>query len=675
MRRFITGAVILLLLSQQAFGKRRAITVRDLYDLTRIEEFALSPDGRWIAYTLRRNEMTHEGKSTDIFAIKSVGGSPRQLTTHPAYDGKPCWSPDGTMLSFISERTGSRQIHAIPIDGGEAQQVTNIPTGIDDFLWSPDDAGKYMAFTTRVYPDAPIPDSTARIDQSAMSDGQAYLFERLLFRHWNSWQDGKRSHIFVMPSTGGTAWDVTPGDFNTPPLSLGSRRDFAFSPDGEEIAFVRNTDSLLAVSTNNDIFIVPSRGGTIRKITENPANDNEPVYSPDGTMIAYRAMDKPGYEADQYDLMIYHRRKHSVSNLTEDFDQDIEEIVWSPSSERIYFTCGDQGSVAIFVIELKNQKIKPLVLNGCNSLVCTGPDENHLYFLRTHMHLPHEIYTSDDRGEESFQLTFTNQNKINALEMNGVENFFYPSFDNRIVHGMLLKPPFFDPAQKYPAILLIHGGPQGAWRDEFHPRWNAQLFASRGYVVILINFRGSKGYGQDFCLAVTRNWGDGPYRDLISGLDYVINKYPFVDPSKIAAAGGSYGGYLINWIAGHTDRFRCLVSHAGIFNLASFYGATEELWFPEWEFNGTPYDNIRLYDRWSPLRHARHFTTPTLVIHGGQDFRVPVDQGLQMFTACQRQNIPSKLLYFPDEGHFIQKPKNATLWWDTVLDWIDRWTK
>jgi dipeptidyl aminopeptidase/acylaminoacyl peptidase len=639
--------------------------------MKRIGKFTLSADGQWIAFTMTEFNVEKNNNNSDIYLVSTSGGSPRQLTTHPGYDGDPCWSPDGSLLSFISTRNGTPQIYALPMNRGEAQKISDIATGINSFTWSPD--GRYFAFTTSIHPGASI-DSSLQIDLvKSRSTVKAQIFDRLLFRHWNRWIDKKRSHIFVMPSFGGSAWDVTPGDIDTPPISLGSSKDYTFSPDGNELAFVRNTDSLTALSTNNDIFVVPSKGGTIKRITSNLANDNQPVYSPDGNYIAYRAMSRPGFEADQYDLMLYNRENEAIWNLTDEFDLDVGEIIWSPNSKLIYFTTPDQGREVIFKVELKNRKKSGVVLEGCNSNLIISPDETQLFFRRTHINFPNEILGWDINEEEYYQLTYSNRTLLDQLEMNSVIEFWFPSFDGKIVYGFLLKPPFFDPVKDYPGILLIHGGPQGAWKDEFHYRWNAQMFASKGYVVIMINIRGSKGYGQEFCDAVTKNWGGGPYRDIMTGLDFVFKKYAFIHSEKIAVAGASYGGYLVNWIAGHTDRFRCLVSHDGIVNPVSFYGTTEELWFPEWEFNGTPYENVKQYEKWSPIRYAKNFKTPTLVIHGQQDFRTPLEQGLQLFTALQRNNVPSKFLYFPDEGHLVLKPQNAILWWNTVLDWIDQW--
>jgi dipeptidyl aminopeptidase/acylaminoacyl peptidase len=658
-----------MLLVASGFGQKRAITSMDLWQMKRIGSMVLSPDGEWLAYEIKQYNVEENSQNTDIYLVSNMGGEERQLTTCAGYDGSPHFSSDGSLLAFLSDRSGSRQIHVLPMDGGEAQQITALNTEVEAFIWSPDD--QYFAYTTR----EAVSGTNDTTSVMPYKNENVRLSDDLFFRHWNAWRDGKRSCLNIMEATGGRSWRITSGEHDIPPLSLGSDQDFAFSPDGREIAFVRKTDSLEALSTNNDIYIASSTGGSIRRITPNLGNDNQPVYSPDGKYIAYRAMQRPGFEADQYDLILYDREKRNSTNLTASFDLDVDEIRWAPSSDFIFFTAGNQGRIVIFRVQLKNGKIKGLVHQGCNTRLSIAPDESRLYFVRSHMHMPHEIFSSNEDGDHTVQITYTNRTLMSRLEMNPAEEFWFPGSENKLIHGFLVKPPAFDPAQTYPAILLIHGGPQGAWEDDFHYRWNAQLFASRGYVAVMINPRGSKGYGQEFCNAVSKNWGGVPYRDLMIGLDFVSRKYHFIDGNRISAAGASYGGYMVNWFAGHTDRFTCLVSHAGLSNPYSFYGTTEELWFPEWEFEGAPYENTRYYDRWAPLRTAKDFKTPVLVIHGEQDFRVPVEQGLQMFTALQRMQIPSRFLYFGDEGHFIDKPQNAQIWWQTVLDWIDKWNK
>ncbi len=672
MKRILLPLLFFSAVISSVYAQRRVISIDDLWKFGRVENYAVSPDARWIAYTVTQYSINRNTVNSDIFITSTSGGMPKQLTNSAAYDGHPCWSPDGALISFLSTRNGIPQIFTIPMDGGEAHQITEIPTGVDKFIMSPD--GNYFAFSTTACSYFTDLDSSVQKDLERESNPvQSRLIDGLLFRHLERWRDAKKSSLYVMRTSGGPFWKVTPGDYDSPPISSGSCQDFAFSPDSKELAFVRNPDSLTAISTNNDIFVVPAKGGTIRRITQNLANDNQPVYSPDGKYIAFRSMKRPGYDEDQYDLMIYTRRDGRIQNLTDRFDLDVGEISWSPSSGMVYFTSQDNGRQAVFSMEMKSKKITPVVLQGCNTGLQADREDN-LYFIRSTINLPHEIFIWEKVSESVFQITFTNSLLLDQLEMNILEEFHLPSYDSKLVHGFLLKPPFFDPAKMYPAVLLIYDSPHGVWQDEFHYGWNAQMFASRGHVVIMINCRGSKGYGQEFCDAAGNNWGGAPYRDLMTVLDNVLVKYPFIQPQRLAAAGSFFGGYMINWMAGHTDRFRCLVSHSGIFNPSSFYGTTQELWFPEWEFDGTPYDNIRNYERWSPLYFAKNMTTPTLVVHGELDFRVAVEQGFQMFTALQRQKVPSKMLYFPDEGQFIQKPLNARLWWQTVLDWIDLWT-
>lgn len=650
------------------WGQKRPIQIDDLFSLYTINDFKLSPDGEWIAYTAQKPDIEQNSINSDIFLVSSMGGTSRQLTTHAGYDGKPCWSPDGSLLAFISTRNGTPQIYVLPMEGGEARQISNIPAGVQDFIWSPD--GTYFAFVSEINPHIDKADTTL---PNPSDHENIQVIDHMPYRCQDKWLKRKRKHIFVMSFSGGPVWDVTSGDYDAPPLFLKSTQDFTFSPNGNEIAFVRNTDSLITSSTNNDIFVVPSKGGTIRRITLNPANDNQPVYSPDGKFLTFRSMRRSGCGTDQYDLMIYNRKTRALRNLTPGFDLDVGEICWVPASDRLYFTSEDQGRIAIFSVELKSGKIKGLVHQGCNTNILLSPDGSNLYFLRTYIDFPHEIFRTDEKGESILQLTFTNSDLLDKLEMNSVEDFWFSSFDNKMVHGLLLKPPFFDPTQKYPVIVLIHEGWNSSWKDEFHPYFNPQLFSSPGYVLLMINFRGSNGYGQDFRDGIIGKWGEIPYRDLMTGVEYALKKYPFLNGDRVAAFGATFGGYLTNWINVHTHPFRCFVSHATIIDPASLYGTTETQWFLEWEFNGTPSKNPRYYDRWNPLRYAENFSKPMLLSHGANDFLVPVDQTLETFTLLQQKDIPSKVLYFSDEGHYITKPQNIRFWWKTVLAWLDTW--
>jgi len=661
---YICLALIIFVSSVQ--GQKRHMTIDDLWSFQHIKDFALSPNGDWIAIAAVKYQDGQENQ--DLYLITSQGGSARQLTAYPGYDGCPRWSPDGSLLAFLSDRTGQRQIYILPMAGGEAHPVSTIKNGIQDFLWSPN--GDYFALTTRI----DVSHERAS-DNLNPVDSNTKIIDRLPFNRENDWQQNQVLHLFVMPFSGGIPWDVTPGNYNAPAIHLGSHQDFAFSPDGQEIAFVRNIDSTHVLSTNNDIYIVPSRGGTLKRITLNLGNDNQPVYSPNGKYLAFRSTHRPGHSYDQYDLMIYNRLNERIANMTTNFDLDVCEIVWPPSGDHLYFTALDQGRIVIFSLDIKTKKIRGLLHSGHNYNMMISPQADWLFFIRSLMNRPAEIFTCDNKGNDLRQLSFINHALLKQIEMNTAQDFWFPSSDDKLIHGFFIKPPFFDPAKRYPAILLIHPGPHTAWQDQFQKAWNAQMFASRGYVVIMINNRGSKGYGQNFNDAITKNWGGQPYRDLIEGIEYMIREYPFIDGNNIAAAGIFHGGYMINWIAGHTQQFKCLVSHEGIFDLISFYGTTAELWFPEWELNGAPYGNTRQYDKWSPMKYAHHFKTPTLVIHGAKDNRVSANQSLQMFTALQRHQVPSRYLCFTNEGHEIKNPANARLWWQTVLDWISKYTR
>lgn len=669
-------AVLLIVLSgfciSAAAGTGRPITVEDLFAMGRVGDPQISPDGNWIAYTVTDYCMESNKSYSDIWLVSMDGKQLKQLTTNPKGDSQPRWNPvDDAELAFVSSRSGTPQIHSIRLDGGEARPITNISTGASSPLWSPD--GKYIAFTSDVYPDLKTDaENAARGKSREESRVKARVIDHLLFRHWNSWRDDKKSHLFVVKAQGGDAWDVTPGDFDTPPISLGGHQDFCFSPDSKEIAFVRNPDPMVAISTNNDVFIVPVTGGEAKQITTSPANDNNPLYSPDGKYIAYRAMTRPAFEADQENIILYDRAAGKTINLTQELDRSVGEIIFSPNSKSIYFTGFDNGRNKIYSVPVKGGAIETILDVHYNRGIQISPRGKTLVFRQQAATTPYEIFKVSVKGNDLTQLTFTNKKLLGELALQPVEDFYFKSFDGTKVHGLLVKPPHFKPGEKYPLIYLIHGGPQGGWSDDFHYRWNSEMFAAPGYVVAMVNFRGSKGYGQKFCDAVSKNWGGGPYQDLMTGLDYLLATYDFIDQEKIGAAGASYGGYMINWIATHTDRFDALVSHAGVFDLRSKYGSTEELWFPEWEFGGTPYENPEFYEKWAPsyfVKNFKKFKTPTLVILGANDFRVPEAQGFQMFTALQRMGVPSRLLYFPDEDHFIRKPQNARLWWKTVYEW------
>jgi len=665
-------AFILLIVSFAVAEQKRAITFDDLIGFGRVSDPQISRDGKTVAFVVTSYDKPENTSNSNIYLTPIDGGQTRQLTTEKKSSNTPRWMPDGKSIAFVSNRDGQSQIWVIPVSGGEARKVTTISTGATGLVVSHD--GKYFAFHSDVYPDLPTDSANrARNEQREKRKVKAKIFTTLLYRVWDSWKDDKRSHVFVAQTSGGEPKNLTPGDYDSPPIDIGGDVDFAFSPDGRELCFVRNTDPMVAVSTNNDLFIVPIAGGDAKRITENKATDNQPVYSPSGRYIAYRAMARPGFEADRYRLMLYERATGKLINLTEEFDRSVDDVVWSPDERSLYFNADDQGYHSIYRVDVGTHEVKQLTTKVYASDLRITPDGKSLVFIKQSINRPAEIYRMDVNGKNLMQLSHINDENIAGLEMSPVEDFWFIGGDGTRIHGLMVKPPFFDQQKKYPMVYLIHGGPQGQWADAISYRWCAQMFASPGYVVVMVNPRGSTGYGQKFTDEISGDWGGKVYDDLMTGVDSVVAKYSFIDRDRLAAAGASYGGYMINWIEGHPNPFKCLVSHDGDFNTVSSYGTTEELWFPEWEFKGTPWTNPELYAKWSPSNYVKNFRTPMLIIHGQKDYRVDVSEGFQMFTALQRMNVPSKFLYFPDEGHWVLKPQNSELWYKTVLDWIAQW--
>jgi dipeptidyl aminopeptidase/acylaminoacyl peptidase len=650
----------------------RPITFDDLMALGRVSDPQISPDGKSVAYVITRYDKEKNTGNSDIWIVPSAGGEPRQLTHDEKRDNNPRWSHDGKKIAFISSRDGGAQVWIANIASGETRKHTNISSGADGVIWSSD--GRHLAFTSEVYPDCKDdPCNKARSERAESSKVKAKILERLLFRHWDSWKDGKRTHIFVVSAQGGTPQDLTPGDYDAPPFSLGGPLDYDFAPDGKELCFARNTDPMEAASTNVDLWTVSISGGTPKQITSNPAYDGSPLYSPDGNYIAYRTQRRPGFESDRFELTLYDRRDGSSRAISSRLDRSVSGMAWAPDSKSLVFSAEDEGNSSIFRLGIGSEKGVRVVEGTTNDDVKVSTDGS-LVFTRQTISRPVELYRCGADGRNITPITRTNEAVLAKIGFGAVENVRYQGAEDTSIQAWLVKPPQFDPGQKWPAVLLIHGGPQSAWNDAFSFRWNLHMFAGRGYVVFAPNPRGSTGFGQEFTDQISGDWGGRVFEDIMKGVDY-LTKLPYVDPGRVSAAGASYGGYMINWIQGRSDRFRCLVSHDGVYNTASFYGATEELWFPEWEFRGTPWQNPELYARWSPSNYVKRFKTPMLIIHGELDFRVPVAESLQLFTALQRLNIPSKFLYFPDEGHWVLKPQNSELWYKTVLDWIDHYTK
>jgi dipeptidyl aminopeptidase/acylaminoacyl peptidase len=659
--------------------RKRAITFQDLISMHRVSEPQISPDGKWIAYSVSTPDLDANRSIRNIWIVATSGGEARQLT-RGGTDTRPRWSPDGKKLAFLSARVENNpQVFWMNLEGGEATKVTSLSTGADNELWSPD--GKAIAFISSVYPDCKDDACNANRDtEKEKSKVKARIYDKLLYRHWTGWSDGKRSHLFLVLASGGTPRDLTPGaNYDVPPFNLGAPEPIAFSPDSRELCFTANTDKDEALSTNGDLFTVPVSGASEpKRITTNPGNDWGPVYSPNGMWIAYRAQMQPGYESDRWRLMLYARQGGKQIDLTETFDSSVESYAFAPDSKSLYFNAEEKAEMPIYSIAAAPGSSAKVVISGnFNQEFDLSEDGRTLAIARTSLTTPAEIFAANSDGSDVRQLTHHNAALLSQLDLAKPEIFKFEGAEKTQVEGIVIRPPHFDASKKYPALLLIHGGPQGAWTDAWGYRWNEQVMAAPGYVVLAINPRGSTGYGQKFTAEVSRDWGGKAYEDLMKGLDAAIAKYSFIDGSRVGAAGGSYGGYMIDWIATHTGRFKCLISHAGPYDAVSM-GATEELWFSEWEFGGTPWANPELYRKWSPSEFAAalgKYKTPTLVVGGELDFRVPYTQDLEFFAALQRQGVPSKLLIFPDEGHWVLKPQNSELWYKTFLGWLAEYLK
>lgn len=676
MKRYATKVLLLVLaLACAAAGQTfRSFTINDLLKVRRVSDPQLSPDGKWIAYTVSDIDMTANRGVPQIYLVPVSGGEPK-LAGSGLRSSSPRWSPDGKKLAYVN----SGQIWTLDIASGETKKVTNISTGASDPVWSPD--GRMIAFVSNVYPDCTTDDCNRQRDQAAEeSKVKAKIAEHLLYRHWTEWKDNKRTHVFVAMLENGQTRDLTPGDYDSPPFSLGGPTQYAFSPDSTKLAFVSNRDKAPAASTNNDIYIVPVTGGEPTNITgSNPASDDAPAFSPDGRYIAYRAQSRAGFESDLFRLMLYDRQAGKSRDLSDKIDNWVESFTFSPDSRLIYFVVGERGEQPIYAYNLDDpMMIGKLVADGFNDDVQVSKDGT-LVFTRSSSTMPTEIFRADANGSNVTQVTKTNEAFLSAFNLRPQEPVSWSGAGGTKINGWIIKPANFTPTKKWPLLVLIHGGPQGAWNDNWGYRWNPQVFASAGYVVFTPNPRGSTGFGQKFVDEISGDWGGKAYTDIMDGVAYVISNNNFIDRDRVGAAGASYGGYMIDWVEGHNNdkrfQFKALASHDGVYNLTSMYGATEELWFTDWEFKGTPWTNPEMYAKWSPHNFVKNFHTPMLVIHGEQDFRVPVTEGLQLFTALQRMGVDSKLLYFPDEGHWVLKPQNSELWYKTVLGWFEKYLK
>ena len=677
MKRFVTAVSVLMLafVSFVPAQDSQRFTIESMMKVRRVGDPQISPNGKRVALTIGDVNFDANRVVTQVYVTPLAGGEMKALTSGDRSATNPRWSPDGKKIAYV---TGT-QIWVMDDDGSDKEQVTKIATGAAGPVWSPD--GKWLAFTSDVHPECKDDDCNKRKeDEAEKSKVKAHTTDRLLFRHWVEWRDVKRTHVFVVPSKGGDARDLTPGDFDAPPYGAATGVDFAFSPDGSEIAFLRNPDAVEAISTNSDIYVVPLIGGAPKNITmRNKGYDVAPVYTRDGKSIIYRSQATEGFEADRWRLMSYNRETGVSTELLKGFDQNVEEVSLAPDGNSIYFIGSERGHHPIFKVATVGGVPKKIVDGIFATNLQMAADGSSLVFTGSSLASPPDLYRVSQDGTGLTPLTRVNSDLMSRANLKEADELEWNGALGKKVHGFLLKPRNFNASTKYPLVVLIHGGPQSAWYDSWSYRWNPQLFTDAGYVVFMPNPRGSLSYGQQFVNEISADWGGRAFIDLKNGVAEVLRRNTFIDKTRIGGAGASYGGYLVDWILGHNNdprfRFKALVSHAGVYNLTSMYGATEELWFVEWEFKGTPWSNPAMYQRWSPHMFAQNFNTPTLVTAGELDYRVPYTESLQLFTALQRKGVESKLVLFPDEGHWILKPQNSQFWYKTVLDWFDKQLK
>jgi dipeptidyl aminopeptidase/acylaminoacyl peptidase len=686
MARFqvLAPAVAVLVLTAAPARAERPMSLDDLLTAVRVGDPQVSPDGRQVAFVRTTTDLGTGTRNADVWIVPADGSAPpRPLTRHEKTDNAPRFSPDGKTLAFVSTRSGAPQVYLLDLGGGEPRKLTDLSAGAQDpLVFSPD--GKKLAFVSDVFPDcADEACNKKRRDEAEKNPVKVHHLTRLMYRHWDEWRENTRHHVFVADMATGAVTDVTPGDFDSPPDHY-EDGGIAFSPDGQEIAFVSNRDGndKEATTTNKDVFLVPVAGGAAVKLTvANAAADFDPVFTPDGASILVRAQRRAGFEADRWYLDLYDRKTKARKTLFESPDLSVEEFCLSRDGGTIYFTADSDGRRDLFEVSLAGSTPRLLKKGGAIGSLKAGP--GFLVFTEASLTAPPEIFllpleektaTPGAKARQARALTDENRSWRKEVSFSQPETLSATGAAGARVQYWLVKPPMFDPAKKYPVVFLIHGGPQGAWEDGWSFRWCPSLWAAQGWVVALPNPRGSTGFGQKFVDEISGDWAGKVMVDLNAVFDAVV-KMPFVDASRQGIAGASYGGYAVDWILGHTGRFKAAVTHDGVFNLESMTTVTEELWFTDWDFGGAPWTAKakEQFAKWSPHLFADRITTPTLVITNELDYRVPVDQGLQLFTALRRQGVPSEALVFPDEGHFVLKPLNSKRWHEAVFGWMKKW--
>ena len=678
-RKLFSFLFCFLLVAVSSAAAKRAFTIEDFYRLRGIEDLHVSPDGKTVLFTLHTNDLPKAKSVSHVWLMDADGKNARQFTSGEKGESSPIFSPDGKWIAFVSARDGNSNdndnLYVISASGGEARQLTNISTGVSDPLWSPD--GKTIAFSSDVYLECSADDACNKKIEQRWSKGplHAHMADALLYRHWTEWKDGKRTHILLADVSTGAVRDLTPGNFDSPPFQLGGSLQYDFSPDSTELAFDSNHDRDLASSTNSDVWIVSLSGNQPpRNITaSNPAFDGHPKYSPDGKYIAYQMQKQAGYESDLFRLAIYDRSTGASRVLTESFRNWVDAFQWASDSKSLYFGAPLEGDNPIFRVTLDSGSgsIQQVLVDRTIDSFQLSPDNRRIIYTRRAVSDPVEIFAvdlADGKSSTPQRLSQFNDVVANEVDLRPAERMWVKGADGAKIEVFIVKPHNFDPSKKYPLIFNVHGGPQFQWQDSFRGDW--QVYPGAGYVVAFANPHGSTGYGQDFTAEISGDHGGKVFEDLMKVTDELI-KLPYVDPDRTGAMGWSYGGYMMDWFEGHTTRFKAIASMMGVFDLRSMYGATEELWFPTWDYKGQPWNSDQ-YEKFSPSYFVKNFKTPCLVISGERDYRVPYTQSLQMFTSLQEMNVPSKLIIYSNAGHWPSWYEMA-LYYTAHLEWFHQY--
>jgi len=664
-----------------ASAQTRHFTAKEMASLDRLSDPRVSPDGRYVLYAVRTMDFDANKASMSIWiADLKARMAPRRLAVSEGGASSARWSADGKAIYFVSSRAGGTdQVFRTDVAGEAAVQVTQAPFDVGAFKVSPD--GKTLVISQAVFPDCELACTQARLDAKKASKATGVVYDQLLIRHWDTWADGTKNHLFALKLddqgvASGAPLALTPGfDGDVPTKPFGGDEDFTITPDSKMVTFsakLAGRDE--AWTTNFDIWIAPLDGSAKPK-TVTPSNtawDTAPVFSPDGKWTAYRAMKRPGFEADRFAIMLRDEATGTARELAPAWDRSADAVAWSPDGKTIYATAQDVGQARIFAIDVKTGKVTPVTGDGHVSAFDVGPQG--LVYAQDSLKSPSELFFLPAKGP-AVKVASVTAERLKDVAWGEPEQFSFKGWNDETVHGFVVKPANFDPAKRYPVAFLIHGGPQGSFGNGWSNRWNPQTYAAAGYAVVMIDFHGSTGYGQAFTDSISQHWGDRPLEDLQKGWSHALKTYSYLDGERACALGASYGGFMVNWIAGNwNEPWKCLVNHDGIFDTRFMGYSTEELWFTEWENGGTPWAPGNTYGKFNPADHVANWTKPTLVVQGQLDYRVPLEQGIATFTALQRKGVPSKLLYFPNENHWVLKAQNSVQWHKEVLDWLNQWT-